>query len=245
MNKTRWMIGLLVLGVLGMVVLQEIKAMESKSKQQAVKMQRKVTLEMEYLLALPKDYDKDTTKAWPLMVFLHGAGERGSDINKVKVHGPAKLVEQGKDFPFIIVSPQCPEGQWWSNRLETVMALVDEIAEKYRVDPKRVYLTGLSMGGYGTWSIASTFPNRFAAIVPICGGGQPYLAGNLKSVPIWAFHGAKDSVVPVAESERMVDAVKKTGGNAKLTVYPEAQHDSWTETYNNPALYEWLLKQSK
>jgi len=245
MNKTRWMIGLLVLGVLGMVVLQEIKAMESKSKQQAVKMQRKVTLEMEYLLALPKDYDKDTTKAWPLMVFLHGAGERGSDINKVKVHGPAKLVEQGKEMPFIVISPQCPEGQWWNNRVETVMALIDEIAEKYRVDPKRIYLTGLSMGGYGTWSIASTFPNRFAAIVPICGGGQPYQAGNLKSIPVWAFHGGKDPVVPLAESERMVDAVKKAGGNAKLTVYPEAQHDSWTETYNNPALYEWLLKQSK
>jgi predicted peptidase len=245
MNKTRWMIGLLVLGVLGMVVLQEIKAMESKSKQQAVKMQRKVTLEMEYLLALPKDYDKDTTKAWPLMVFLHGAGERGSDINKVKVHGPAKLVEQGKDFPFLIVSPQCPEGQWWNNRVETVMALIDEIAEKYRVDPKRIYLTGLSMGGYGTWSIATTFPDRFAAIVPICGGGQPYQAGNLKKIPIWAFHGGKDPVVPVAESERMVEAVKKAGGNAKLTIYPEAQHDSWTETYNNPALYEWLLKQSK
>ena len=245
MNKTRWMIGLLVLGVLGMVVLQEIKAMESKSKQQAVKMQRKVTLELEYLLALPKDYDKDTTKAWPLMVFLHGAGERGSDINKVKVHGPAKLVEQGKDFPFIVVSPQCPEGQWWNNRVETVMALIDEIAEKYRVDPKRIYLTGLSMGGFGTWSITTTFPDRFAAIVPICGGGQPYQAGNLKKIPIWAFHGGKDPVVPVAESERMVDAVKKAGGNAKLTIYPEAQHDSWTETYNNPALYEWLLKQSK
>lgn len=219
--------------------------MESKAKQQAVKMQRKVTLEMEYLLALPKDYDKDTTKAWPLMVFLHGAGERGSDINKVKVHGPAKLVEQGKEMPFIVVSPQCPEGQWWSNRGETVMALVDEIAEKYRVDPKRVYLTGLSMGGFGTWSIASTYPNRFAAIVPICGGGQPYLAGNLKSIPVWAFHGGKDPVVPVAESERMVEAVKKSGGNAKLTIYPEAQHDSWTETYNNPELYDWLLKQSK
>lgn len=220
--------------------------MESKaSRQQAVKMHRKVTMELEYLLSLPKEYDKDRGKAWPLMVFLHGAGERGSDINKVKVHGPAKLIEQGKEFPFIIVSPQCPENQWWPNRVETVMALIDEISEKYRVDPKRIYLTGLSMGGYGTWAIASTFPNRFAAIVPICGGGQPYLAANLKSVPIWAFHGAKDPVVPLNESERMVNAVKAFGGNAKLTVYPEAQHDSWTETYNNPDLYEWLLKQSR
>lgn len=246
MKKLNWMVIVAVLTLMSISCLQENQAMESKAaKQQAVKMQRKVTLELEYLLALPKDYDKDTTKAWSLLVFLHGAGERGSDINKVKVHGPAKLVEQGKEFPFIVVSPQCPEGQWWPNRVETVMALVDEIAEKYRVDPKRIYLTGLSMGGFGTWSIASTYPNRFAAIVPICGGGQPYLAANLKGIPIWAFHGAKDPVVPLSESQRMVNAVKSFGGNAQLTVYPEAQHDSWTETYDNPALYEWLLKQSK
>ncbi len=246
MKKLNWMAMISTLALMSISCLQENQAMESKaSRQQAVKMHRKVTMELEYLLSLPKEYDKDRGKAWPLMVFLHGAGERGSDINKVKVHGPAKLIEQGKEFPFIIVSPQCPENQWWPNRVETVMALIDEISEKYRVDPKRIYLTGLSMGGYGTWAIASTFPNRFAAIVPICGGGQPYLAANLKSVPIWAFHGAKDPVVPLNESERMVNAVKAFGGNAKLTVYPEAQHDSWTETYNNPDLYEWLLKQSR
>jgi predicted peptidase len=237
-----------VASVLALMIIscqQENHAMDAKSSiQKAQKMQRQVTLELEYLLALPKDYNTDERK-WPLMVFLHGAGERGSDINKVKVHGPAKLIEQGKELPFIVVSPQCPEGQWWTNRVESVMALIEEISEKYRVDPKRIYLTGLSMGGFGTWSIASTFPNRFAAIVPICGGGQPYLAGNLKTVPVWAFHGAKDNVVPLRESERMVNSVKAFGGDAKLTVYPNAEHDSWTETYNNPELYEWLLQHTK
>ncbi len=244
MKNVKTIIGA-VLALMVISCQQENHAMDAKSSaQQAVKMRRKVTLELDYLLALPKGYGNDDRK-WPLLVFLHGAGERGSDLDKVKVHGPAKLIEQGREMPFIVVSPQCPEGQWWTHRVESVIALIDDVAEKHRVDPKRIYLTGLSMGGFGTWSIASTFPNRFAAIVPICGGGQPYLAGNLKTVPVWAFHGAKDSVVPLRESERMVNAVTSFGGEAKLTVYPNAEHDSWTETYNNPELYEWLLKHTR
>ena len=142
--------------------------------QRAMKLQRPVVMKIDYLLYLPKDYGKTQDK-WPLMIFLHGAGERGSDLNKVKVHGPPKLVERGKGLPFIIVSPQCPSGHWWPTKVETVMALIDDIVEKYNVDESRIYLTGLSMGGYGTWAIACAHPERFAAIVPICGGGQPYL----------------------------------------------------------------------
>lgn len=212
--------------------------------QRAMKLQRPVVMKIDYLLYLPKDYGKTQDK-WPLMIFLHGAGERGSDLNKVKVHGPPKLVERGKDFPFIIVSPQCPAGQWWPTKVETVMALIDEIVEKYNVDESRIYLTGLSMGGYGTWAIACAQPDRFAAIVPICGGGQPYLAARLKDVPVWAFHGEKDPVVPVHESQRMVAVVNAAGGNARLTVYPDAQHDSWTQAYDNPDLYTWLLSHKK
>jgi predicted peptidase len=214
-----------------------------KGKQQHKAMKREVVMELDYLLYLPNDYNAE--KAWPLIVFLHGAGERGNDLNKVKIHGPSKLVEQGKDFPFIIVSPQCPEGKWWPNRVEHVMALIEEISDDYSVDKNRIYLTGLSMGGFGTWTIASTYPERFAAIAPICGGGQPYLGWNLKSMPVWAFHGAKDQLVPLKRSQEMVDAVNKAGGSAKLTVYPEAGHDSWTETYNNDKLYEWFLSHSK
>lgn len=197
-------------------------------------------VKLDYLLYLPAGYgEKD--QQWPLMLFLHGAGERGSDVNKVKVHGPPKLIEQGKDFPFIVVSPQCPSGIWWPELLDTLKALLDEIEAKYDVDPSRVYLTGLSMGGFGSWSLACDQPERFGAVAPICGGGQWFLGDRLKNTPVWAFHGAKDSVVPLELSEKMVDAVKRAGGDAKLTVYPEAGHDSWTESYNNPKLYDWLL----
>ncbi len=197
-------------------------------------------VDIDYLLYLPKGYH-ETEQKWPLMLFLHGAGERGNDLELVKKHGPAKLVEQGKDFPFIIVSPQCPSGQWWTEKTDTLMALLDDIESKYAVDTSRVYLTGLSMGGFGTWTLACRHPERFAAIAPICGGGDWYLADRLKDVPVWAFHGAKDTVVPIALSETMVQAVERAGGSAKLTVYPEANHDSWTATYDNPELYEWLL----
>jgi predicted peptidase len=157
-------------------------------------------------------------------------------------------VKQGQAFPFIIVSPQCPAGQQWDN--DVLLALLDDIEKHYRVDTSRVYLTGLSMGGYGTWSLGLKYPERFAAIVPICGGGDPLAfrltdpkkAEAIKSLGIRAFHGAKDPTVPVAESERMVDALKKIGcKEVELTIYPDAQHDSWTETYNNPKVFEWLL----
>jgi predicted peptidase len=199
------------------------------------------TLSCNYLLFLPEDYGREK-KSWPLMLFLHGAGERGSDIEKVKVHGPPKIVQRKKDFPFIVVSPQCPEDEWWTDKTEMLINLLDDIVARYDVDTERIYLTGLSMGGYGSWALASKYPDRFAAVVPICGGGDPILARTLKDVPIWAFHGAKDSVVPVEESKRLVEAVNARGGNAKLTIYPDANHDSWTETYNNPKLYEWLLE---
>lgn len=203
------------------------------------------TVALRYLLALPKGYGENKDQKWPLMLFLHGAGERGNDLNKVKVHGPAKLIEQGKEFPFIVVSPQCPADSWWTDQLDALMALLDEVQAKYAVDPDRVYLTGLSMGGFGSWALGCRYPNRFAAIVPICGGGEWFLAERMKNVPVWAFHGAKDGVVPLRESQEMVDALKRAGGNVQLTVYPEANHDSWTETYNNPKLYEWLLSQRK
>jgi predicted peptidase len=205
----------------------------------------------QYLLFLPKDYDQDRRKRWPLMVFLHGAGERGTNTWLVAKHGPPKIVASQPDFPFILVSPQCPAGQRWSN--DIVLALIDQITKAHRVDRKRVYLTGLSMGGYGTWSLGLSYPERFAAIAPICGGGDPVLVllpdpkklQALKSLPIWAFHGAKDSVVRLDESERMVKAVQSVGGNVRLTVYPDADHDSWTETYNNPQLYEWFLSHER
>jgi predicted peptidase len=199
------------------------------------------TLSCKYLLFLPEGYGKEQ-KRWPLMLFLHGAGERGDDLNKVKVHGPPKIVQTRKDFPFIVVSPQCPEDDWWTMKTEVLINLLDDIVARYDVDTERIYLTGLSMGGYGSWALASEYPDRFAAVVPICGGGNRIMSIFLKDMPIWAFHGAKDSVVPVEESKDLVEAINARGGNAKLTIYPESNHDSWTETYNNQEVYDWLLE---
>jgi predicted peptidase len=198
---------------------------------------------LKYLLYLPKGYSgAESAKRWPLVLFLHGAGETGSDVNKVKVHGPPKLVAAGKEFPFILVSPQSPKFGWDTDAL---MALVDGIKEGYRVDPDRVYVTGLSMGGFGTFALAAAYPKEFAAIVPVCGGGERIWGRRLRNVPAWVFHGAKDPVVPLQSSKDMVDAIKKAGGTVRITVYPEAGHDSWTETYNNPEVYEWLLRQRR
>ncbi|PJA95772.1 MAG: phospholipase [Ignavibacteriales bacterium CG_4_9_14_3_um_filter_34_10] len=195
---------------------------------------------MNYLLYLPKDYEqKDKV---PLLLFLHGAGERGDNLELVKVHGPAKLVEKGKDFPFVVVSPQCPKDKRWETN--DLIALLDDIILKYKIDENRIYVTGLSMGGNGTWKLAAEIPNRIAAIIPICGWGDPFAAMMMGKLPVWAFHGAKDVVVPVSSSEVMVETMKRNGGEVKFTVYPEANHDAWTETYNNPEIYEWLLKHS-
>jgi len=201
-------------------------------------------LSCKYLLFLPEEYGKGE-KQWPLMMFLHGAIKRGGDLNKAMRQGPPKIVAGRKDFPFIVVSPQCPPGDRWTKKTEVLIHLLDDIVARYDVDTERIYLTGLSMGGYGTWSLASEYPERFAAIVPICGGGRRFMAMMLKDVPVWAFHGAKDNVVPVKESEEMVNAVNARGGNARLTVYPDARHDSWTQTYNNQDVYDWLLSHRK
>ena len=214
---------------------------EGSGRQSAAKLDAQVRVTLDYLLHLPQNYqEKDS---WPLMLFLHGAGERGDDLELVKVHGPPKIVETDKDFPFILVSPQCKLKRWWQPIELT--ALLDEIVAKYMVDEDRIYVTGLSMGGFGTWALAAYTPDRFAAIVPICGGGEPYRTRQYPDLPVWAFHGDKDTVVPPQRSRDMVDALKKHGGNARLTIYPEAGHDSWTETYNNPELYEWLLEQKR
>jgi len=194
-----------------------------------------------YLLYLPKNYAPDDKH--PLVLFLHGAGERGDGkLERVKVHGPPKLIADGKEFPFIVVSPQCKEGGWWD--AAELSGLLDHIEANYKVDKDRIYVTGLSMGGFGTWALALREPNRFAAIAPICGGGNSIAARYTKrlTAAVWAFHGDKDAVVPLSESEEMVDALKKNKVDVKLTVYPGVNHNSWTQTYDNDELYTWLLK---
>jgi predicted peptidase len=229
--------------------LKNPTAMKPSQTVQKFSLERKQVLAADYLLFLPEGYDASSKKHWPLILFLHGAGERGSNIWLVAKHGPPKVDTTETNFPFIVVSPQCPEGKIWSNDL--LLALLDEVETKYAVDTQRVYLTGLSMGGFGTWSLGLSHPEKFAAIAPCCGGGDfitPYLAdkSKLTTLPIWAFHGAKDPVVPVEESERMVNYMKKLGvKEVKFTVYPEAQHDCWTQTYANPELFAWFLQHSR
>lgn len=211
------------------------KAQQSKTFEKEIT----IKVKLNYLLFLPEGYASDTSKRWPLMLFLHGAGESGSDLEKVKAHGPPRILETKTDFPFIVVSPQSP-GRGWNP--EALNALLDDVMAGNRVDPDRVYLTGLSMGGFGTWALAAAHPERFAAIAPICGGGDPRSAEKLKNLPIWAFHGAKDPVVALSASQSMVDALRSADApEVKFTVYEDAAHDSWTETYNNPELYQWLL----
>jgi len=179
----------------------------------------------------------------PLMLFLHGAGERGDDLTVVKKHGPPKLIEQGKELPFVVLSPQCAKGKYWAMRdnLDMLRRLISHTQAELPIDESRIYCTGLSMGGYGTWAMGAKYPDLFAALIPVCGGGNIEHAKALAQTPIWAFHGSDDRVVPPIRSQEMVDAIKEEKGDIKLTIYDKVGHDSWTETYNNSKIYDWLL----
>jgi predicted peptidase len=210
-------------------------------QQQPVRLERQLNIKMNYLLYLPQNYDQQ--EQWPLLLFLHGGGERGDDLELLKIHGPPKLVAAGQQFPMIIVSPQCPTDERWQS--VTLLALLDDLCERYKVDQDRIYVTGISMGGFGLWALAFDAPDRFAALAPICGGGETYWAKTIKHVPVWAFHGELDEGVPVRRSLEMVDELKKLGADPKLTVFPGVGHISWPAVYDDPAFYEWLLAQKR
>jgi predicted peptidase len=216
---------------------------ESPGKQRTCTFER--TVRLGYLLFLPQGYGTDPDEKWPLILYLHGMGERGNDLQLVKTHGIPKIVERQPDFPFVAVSPQCPDETLWWDHHGTLKAMLDEIVTRYAIDEARIYLTGNSMGGYGTWSLATAHAEQFAAIAPICGGGFPEMVRELKDVPVWAFHGAEDKVVALKESQRMVDALRACGGNVRFTIYPGVGHDAWTQTYDNPDLYEWFLQHTR
>ncbi|MBP8305263.1 MAG: prolyl oligopeptidase family serine peptidase [Phycisphaerae bacterium] len=205
--------------------------------------EKQVTVKLDYLLYLPADYHKDPNQKWPLILFLHGIGERGADPNKVAATGLPQVLKDKKDFRFVVVSPQCPSDTWW--RSFDLNALLDDVLVRYRVDPDRVYLTGLSMGGYGSWDLAGTSPQRFAAAAPMCGGGNPASARRMRGLPFWVFHGDADPVVPVKQSDDMVEALKQAGAEVKYTRYPGVGHDCWTQSYNNPELYTWFLSHTR
>ncbi len=202
---------------------------------------------LDYLLYLPDNYGRPQGVRYPLVLFLHGKGERGNELDAVKKHAISSLNSFQEQYDFILLAPQCPLETWWVEQLDGLDALLDEICGSYRVDLSRIYLTGISMGGFGSWHYAVHRPGRFAAVAPICGGGShwhgfPEKVASIKRVPIWAFHGADDDVVPLSASQEMVDTLDAAGGNVRMTVYPGVKHDSWTQTYANPELYIWMFR---
>lgn len=202
--------------------------------------------EIAFLLALPKDTESSGTQ-WPLIVFLHGRGECGDDLERIRSYGLSKLIEETEDFPCIVISPQCPAGSDWTPLIDMLVALIKRVAADHNIDRNRIYLTGLSMGGRGCWRLALAAPKCFAAIVPICGRFDADWADlpNLASMPMRLYHGADDSVVSVGESERIMDALSGLAENAELIIYPGVGHNAWDRAYHDPTLLTWLLKQER
>jgi len=224
-----------------------VNAEEPSSKMKTGEFKSEVTVKVgyRYVLYTPEEYASEPRKHWPLIIFLHGSGERGEDVNVLTRHGPPKLVAGGKSFPAFIASPQAPEHTIWE--AHSVKALVDALVREYRIDENRIYLTGMSMGGYGVWDTLMAYPHTFAAGVPICGGaGVKFVAAErIKHIPVWIFHGAEDNEVPVENSQRIYDALVEAGGRPKLTIYAGVKHDAWTRTYEDPDLWEWLFAQKR
>ena len=195
-----------------------------------------------YVEYLPKDYDP--AKEYPLVFFLHGAGERVQDPHQAMFHGYMKYVrEQGKEYPFIFIAPQCIGNAYWGSYTESLSAFLDYILETYAVDRRRVYLTGLSMGGTGTWMFAMARPNTFAALMPVCGSGIYSNVANLLKTPIYMVHGDCDTCVPISGSVEMLTSINSRGGNAKLKICYGVGHDAWNYAYTDDSLLEWMLSQ--
>ncbi|MCC5808346.1 MAG: prolyl oligopeptidase family serine peptidase [Opitutales bacterium] len=222
--------------ILGLLILSP--AIIGKETKGTFSMEVTRTVTYPYLVITPEDFDAEQPA--PLMLFLHGAGERGDDLLAVKKHGPfSKLKEL--EINCILLVPQCPPGEGWVP--EVLAGLLDEVEARYVIDSSRIYVTGLSMGGHATWALAGFQPERFAAIAPICARGRSEDAAKLAGVSIWAFHGDADRVVPLERAQAMIDTVKAAGGEPRFTIYPDAGHDAWTPTYNDPEFYSWLFSQ--
>lgn len=198
---------------------------------------------MDYLVYLPVGYDSSEhpNADWPVLFFLHGIMQTGHDLRMLPKYGPAQQIEAGRDFPFIVITPQM--SSWWWNADETV-AFIEDCIERYRIDPSRVYLSGVSLGGRGVWSVAAARPELFAAIAPVAGWGDEREAVATANIPAWIFHGRKDPLIRASAAEKMYLARAEAGGNAALTVYPDAGHAIWNEVYAADSLYDWFLSHS-
>jgi predicted peptidase len=216
--------------------------------------------ELAYRLLAPARVEAD--KKYPLVVFLHGAGERGNDNEKQLIHGSALFTKYRDKFPAFVLFPQCPNGKRWvevdwsqktphvspkeaSEPMKRTRALIDQLVKNKPIDTSRIYIMGLSMGGYGVWDFMARYPDVAAAAVPICGGADNTTAAAIKHIPVWAFHGAKDAVVWPIRSQSMVEELKKAGGTVRYTEYPSVGHNSWTPAFAEAELLPWLFAQQR
>lgn len=234
--RRAWLVGMLAAGA-------SLTARAGMSATQAVfKGEITKSVALRYLIWTPEAAQKPAA-GWPLVIFLHGSGERGGDLSKVTAHGPPEQAAAGRLFPFVLVAPQAERGDSWDS--DAIEALRVHLLAHLPIDPDRVLVTGLSMGGYGAWNYAASYPDRVAAIAPVSGIGDTERARRVARVPVWAFHGALDDVVPLAGDAEMVRAVRRFGGKVKFTVYPDVGHGAWDQAYGDPGLYTWLLAQRR
>lgn len=253
-----WLAGALVTGCAVLPGGSAARWQEVRQMEHAAGTHR--ALRLDYLIHVPRGTPPE--RGWPLLLFLHGAGERGTDAWQAARHGPPALLHRNEQLrQCIVLSPQCPDKMWWDSA--TLKQLLEEVIATHPVDRARLYVTGLSMGGYGAWHLLVTCPELFAAAVPICGGGDPnrykspgasdwipvtFDEGRLalmRAIPLWVFHGARDRAVPLAESERLVTSLQKLGSPVRFTVYPDAGHNVWAETYADPDVWAWLFRQRR
>jgi predicted peptidase len=200
---------------------------------------------LQYYLYFPEDYSTKDATQFPLLLFLHGGGESGGDLEELKTNGPPKLIAEGRQFPFLILAPQNPDKKkWWNTR--ALVQLLDTVIAGNRVDKNRIYLTGLSRGGGAAWELAVQYPDKFAAMAVVCGMTPvPYASWIDKKMPIWVFHGTEDQSIPISESEEMVKKLKDMGHDVKFTKYEGVGHNSWEQAYTTDELYEWFSKQKR
>ncbi len=218
---------------------------------------------LHYRLMTPQGYDSKGTEKYPLVLFLHGAGERGEDNTKQLIHGTKEFAkpENRSKYPAFVLAPQCPDGKRWvevdwtldahtqlpedSDTVKLLLQLISRLQQEYRIDQQRQYVTGLSMGGYGAWDLITRHPDLWAAAAPVCAGGDEATAAKAAKIPVWAFHGDKDTVVKPQRSRNMIAALKKAGGEPRYTEYPGVAHNSWDAAYADPKLMEWLFAQKR
>jgi len=230
--------------LVGCLFLQSCKA-QSKSKLIDDSFETVVKENFHYYLYFPEHYEGTEDEEFPLLLFLHGGGESGGNLEEIKSNGPPKLIAEGNEFPFLILAPQNPhEKKWWNT--EALIELLDEVMANNRVDKNRIYLTGLSRGGGAAWELAVQYPKKFAALAVVCGMSPlPYASWMNKEMPIWVFHGKDDQSIPFSESEEMVEKLKRMGYNVKFTAYEGVGHNSWEKAYTTAELYDWFIEQKR